>query len=541
MTQRLTARVLLLVAGSFLLSPVCFAETEASPAPNSKAAQLESATNILQAPHRLGPGPADGQIAKVMARVLSRLHYLHARQRFDSELSARFLDRYLDTFDPQHLHFLQTDLTEFEKYRTNLDRLTMTEDASPAFDVFNRFVLRLQQHVAYVDELLKDEQFTFDTDERILINRKGQPYPEDLDAAKRLWRDRLRYEYLLEKLGKVDAKKKAAKSESTAEPPGQQKAAADNKAEAAGEAKPKQTEAQEIVDTLSRRYHRYLHTNIDWDSDDVLQFYLTALARTYDPHSDYLGHSQLDSFTISMNLSLFGIGAELVSEDGYCRINRLLPGGPAMKSHQIKEKDRIVAVGQSNQPPVDIVDMSLNKAVQLIRGPKGTEVRLTLIPADADMTTRKTVSLIRDEIPLEEQAAKSKLIEVPDVAGQNLRLGVIELPSFYAPFDPGNTRDKSGPKSSTTEDVSKLLVKLKQENISGLILDLRRNGGGSLEEAVRLTGLFIKEGPIVQVRDFDGNLQVEDDPDPSVVYDGPMIVLTSRFSASASEILAGAL
>src|SRR5689334_23005127 len=173
MTQCLTARVLLLVGGSFLLLPVCFAEPEISSAPTDKATQFESATNILQAPHTIQPGPADGQIARVMARVLSRLHYLHARQRFDSELSARFLDRYLETFDPQHLHFLQTDVKEFERYRTNLDRLTMAEDAGPAFEIFNRFVQRLQQHVAYVDELLKSEQFTFDTDERILINRKG--------------------------------------------------------------------------------------------------------------------------------------------------------------------------------------------------------------------------------------------------------------------------------------------------------------------------------------------------------------------------------
>ncbi len=242
-----------------------------------------------------------------------------------------------------------------------------------------------------------------------------------------------------------------------------------------------------------------------------------------------------------MNLSLFGIGAQLLSEDGYCSIQKLLPGGPAIKSHKIKEKDRIVAVAQSNQPPVDIVDMNLSKAVQLIRGPKGTEVRLTLIPAGADAASRVVVSLIRDEIPLEESAAKSKLIELPNGHGGKFRFGVIDLPSFYAPFDPTNARDKSGPKSTTTADVAKLLKKLEQENIDGVILDLRRNGGGSLEEAIRLTGLFIKEGPVVQVRDFQGNIEHQDDNDPSVLYEGPLIVLTSRFSASASEIVAGAL
>ena len=205
-----------------------------------------------------------------------------------------------------------------------------------------------------------------------------------------------------------------------------------------------------------------------------------------------------------MNLSLFGIGAELVSEDGYCKIRRLLPGGPAIKSKLIKENDRIVAVAQSNQPPVDVVEMSLNKAVQLIRGPKGTEVRLTIIPAGADASTRTTVTLVRDAIPLEDSAAKAKIIEMPDSHGETLRLGVIDLPSFYATFDTSNSKDKPEPKS-TTADVAKLLDKLKQEKVAGVILDLRINGGGSLEEAIKLTGLFIKSGPVVQVRDENGN------------------------------------
>jgi carboxyl-terminal processing protease len=305
--------------------------------------------------------------------------------------------------------------------------------------------------------------------------------------------------------------------------------------------KPKKTEAEEIVETLSHRYHRTLHTFADWDNDDVLQVYLTALAHVFDPHSDYFGRSALDSFAITMNLSLFGIGAELMSEDGYCTIHRILPNGPAEKSKKVAVNDRIIAVAQSNQPPVDVVDMSLNKAVQMIRGPKGTEVRLTIIPAGADASARKNVTLIRDEIKLEDQEAKAKIIELPSHQGASARLGVIDLSSFYASFDPSSTREKSEPRS-TTADVARLLTKLKQENVSGVILDLRRNGGGSLEEAIRLTGLFIKEGPVVQVKDFDGSVKEEDTPpNPPVLYDGPVIVLTSRFSASASEILAGAL
>jgi carboxyl-terminal processing protease len=278
----------------------------------------------------------------------------------------------------------------------------------------------------------------------------------------------------------------------------------------------------------------------EWENDDVLQIYLSALTHVYDPHSDYLGQAQLDSFSIGMNLSLFGIGAELRSEDGYCTINRLLPGGPAIRSKKIAEKDRIIAVAQSNQPPVDIVEMNLTKAVQLIRGPKGTEVRLTVIPAGEDASAAKVVSLIRSEIKLEDQEAKAKIIELPSAGDTPFRFGVIDLPSFYASFDPTNTRDRSEPKS-TTADVAKLLAKLKEENVRGVILDLRRNGGGSLEEAVRLTGLFIKQGPVVQVQSSSGAVEQDSDDDPSVAYEGPLIVLTSRFSASASEILAGAL
>jgi len=373
-----------------------------------------------------------------------------------------------------------------------------------------------------------------------VFNRKDQPYPKNVEEAKKLWKERLRAEYLQERLGKSDPKKSSTTvANHPANPRFTPDSAADAAVAAPDPAEPKKTEAEQIVETLSHRYHRNLHTFIDWDDDDVLQFYLTALAHVYDPHSDYFNRSQLDSFAIGMNLSLFGIGAELMSEDGYCTIHHLIPGGPAAKSKKIKENDKIVSVAQSNQPPVDVVDMSLSKAVQLIRGPKGTEVRLKIIPAGAD-STPVTITLVRDEIKLEDQEAKAKLIEMPSSSGGTLRLGVIDLPSFYASFDPSNTRGKSEQKS-TTEDVRKLLTKLKKENVSGVILDLRRNGGGSLEEAINLTGLFIKDGPVVQVKAYDNTVEEDDDRDPSIFYDGPLIVLTSRFSASASEILAGAL
>jgi carboxyl-terminal processing protease len=450
----------------------------------------------------LAQGPNEASIARVTATILERGHYL--KQPFNAEISAKFLDRYFDALDNLHIYFLQSDLKEFDIYRHSLDKLTLKDgNTAPGRVIFLRFLERLQQQFDYVSELLKTEKFEFETDDRFVINRRTLPRPKDLAEARKLWRERLRYEYLQEKLNKE---------------------------------KP-----EEIVKIILRRYTRILRALKDYDNDDVLQVYLTALAHVYDPHSDYLGKSELDTFSINMKLSLFGIGAVLRSEDGYCKIQTLVAEGPADRSKKLKPNDKIIAVGQGEKAPVDVVDMKLNKVVEMIRGPKGTEVRLTVIPADApDTSERKTVTLIRDEIKLEDQEAKAKVIEFPAGTNQFMRLGVIDLPSFYAAFELEG-RANSGERKSTTTDVAKLLHKLQQEHVAGVVLDLRRNGGGSLEEAINLTGLFIKKGPVVQIKDSDGRVSVDEDPDPEIVYDGPLIVLTSRFSASASEILAGAL
>jgi carboxyl-terminal processing protease len=522
--------------GCSLVFPV-FADVR-SANPTSEEVTATTNSDKSMAPFHVSPGPSDGKIAFVTAKLLQQTHF--SKQAFDAGVSSKFLDHYLEALDPQHVHFLQSDLTEFERYRTKLGELTVNQrggigDTRPACEIFDRFIQRFQQRVAYVDELLKNEKFTFDTDEKITINRKDQPYPKDLNEAKQLWRQRLRFEYLQEKLGKHDAaKKKAAK-----------KGAGKDDANKT-EAKPK-TEGEEIVDTLTHTYHRSLRNFTTWNNEDVLQVYLDTLAHLYDPHSDYMGPSHLDSFSISMNLSLTGIGAELISPDGYCTINRILEGGPAARSKKLKEKDRIVAVAQGDKPAVDVVDMNLNKVVQMIRGPKGTEVRLTVVAANAPLSATNTITLIRDEIKLEDQAAKAKVIDIPSANGQTNRLGVINLPSFYGSVDLGGARhmelasEGAHGGRSTTADVARLLKKLKTEHVNGVILDLRANGGGFLEEAVNLTGLFIKDGPVVQVRDWKGDLQEEADHDSSVLYDGPLIILTSRFSASASEILAGAL
>lgn len=447
---------------------------------------------------KLAPGPDDAQIARLAARIMERSHY--SQQPLDETVSSKFFDRYFDALDPAHLLFLQSDVAEFERLRTKLGDLTVKlGDTSPAEMIFNRFMERYDQHILFMTSQVATAKFEFTGDDRYVLNRKELPRPKDMDEAKKMWLERLRYEYLQEKLNKE-------------KPP-------------------------EIVKIITRRYNRQLRMLRDFDSDEVFQIYMNALTHIYDPHSDYMGKPAAENFTISMRLSLFGIGAQLRSEDGYCKIMELMPGGPAIKSKKLKPNDRIIAVAQGTNEPVDCVDMKLNKVVDMIRGPKDTEVRLTIIPADAaDPSTRKVVTLIRDQIKLEDSEAKSKIIELPAVNGKVQRLGYIDLPSFYADM----SSHRAGRKSTTT-DVARLLKKLMEEKVSGVILDLRRNGGGSLEEAINLTGLFIKEGPVVQVRDPDGKITVDKDNDPSVLYDGPLIVLTSRFSASASEILAGAL
>ncbi len=525
--SRRFALIALLLAG--VLTPaVLWLHAEESLQPE---AALTRATNSVA----LEPGANDGVIAYITARELYRGHY--RGRRLNDELSQQFFDRYIESLDPQRLHFTQADLREFSGYRTNLDDLTYPRtgvaDTTPAYHIFNRFRERLDQRVAYAMDLLKSEAFSFDTDEQVVVNRKDEPHPVDLDDARKLWRQRLRSEYLQEKVAKYAARKKAERSASAK--------TNDTTVATAPEAAPKKTEAEEIVETLTRRYTRNSNFYRDMDQQDVLEVYLTSLAHVYDPHTDYFNPRQAENFAIGMNLSLFGIGAVLQSDlEGYCKIAELKPG-PAMKSGRIKVGDRIVAVAQSNTPPVDVVDMNLNKIVQLVRGPKGSEVRLTVVSADST-TDRKEVTLIREEIKLDDQAAKAKVIDYPAANGESVRIGVIDLPTFYVPMDTGaGTRASEDAAHYTSKDVARLLTKLKAENVQGIILDLRRNGGGSLEECVKLTGLFIKDGPVVQVSGPAGVPFIDEDKDSRIQYDGPLIVLTSRFSASASEILAGAL
>ncbi len=466
----------------------------------------------------LSPGPNDARIAYLTPQLMENLHY--STDPLDKEISKKFFDGYIESLDPRRENFLQSDIDGFAGWRTNLDTLTVNDrgeaDLTPAFQVFQRFLERQQQHETYVEELLKTDKFKFTGDDRILIDRRQAPYPKDMAEAQELWRERLRYEYLQEKISREisptndDVITSLTKSNLT-----------------------------DIADTLARHYRWNFHMATNWDSTDVLQTYLEALTHAYDPHSDYQNFEHAQDFSIQMSLSLFGIGAQLIEDDGYCTISKLIPGGPAAKSKQLNENDRIVAVAQGSQPPVDVVDMELGKVVQLIRGPKGTEVRLTISPAD-DRAMRRVVTMIRDEIKLEDSEAKATLIERPDGHGGTNRIGIIDVPSFYTPIDlPGNAGHSK--QSFISVDVAKLVKKLKQEKVAGIILDMRSNPGGSLEEAVNLTGLFIKSGPVVLARESDGRVAVDADNDPAQLYDGPLAVLVNRLSASASEISAAAL
>ncbi|HEY1661910.1 MAG TPA: carboxy terminal-processing peptidase [Verrucomicrobiae bacterium] len=463
------------------------------------------------------PGPNDSRIAYLTARSLENNHYL--QEELNEKISAKFFNQYIEMLDPRRENFLQSDMDEFAQYRTKLGDYTIAgrgrSDLTPAYVIFERFQERFQQHTAYDIALLKQDHLNFDTDERILIDRRHASWPKDMTAAQNLWRQELTFDFLQERLGREISSTNAAVILPL----------------------PKNADA-EIADKLLRHYNWVLHLINNSDSDTILEDYLDALAHAYDPHSDYMNGESAQSFMISMSLGLFGIGAQLREDEGYCTVDSLVEGGPAKRSGLIHQGDRIVAVAQSNQPPVNVVDMDLPKVVELIRGPKGTQVRLTLTPADHP-TMQRIVALTRDEIKLADEHARAELIDRPDGHGGTNRIGILDLPSFYASMDLAGGPQLSP--SYTTVDVRKLITKLKQENVSGIILDLRSNPGGSLQEAVSFTGLFTKGGPVVLSRDSMGQVNIYSDNNTNQLFTGPMVVLVNRLSASAAEIAAAAL
>ena len=433
-------------------------------------------------------------IAMSVGRLLEEGHY--TRQKLNEEVSKKFLQTYLELLDYSHLFFTQQDVdTLSAKYGNSIAGDVLLGTLKPAYDIYALYTKRVDERVAKIKEFLK-QPIDFKGNETVELSRQKSPWPKDEAEADQLWRGRITNELLQEHL-----------SEHPIEP------------------------APQLV---ARRYDRLARNVHEQDKDEQIKLFLDALAQAYDPHSEYLSKADMKNFSINMGLSLVGVGAMLRSEDGYAKIESLVPGGPAQTDGRLKVGDRISAVAQGPADFVDVREMRLDKVVEMIRGKKGTRVRLLVIPSDAaDPSRRKNVDLVRDEIKLKDQEARADIIIRKDENGDPIKLGWLTLPSFYADMDRHQ--------KSTTRDVLALLKRLKKENIAGLVVDLRRNGGGSLEEALSLTGLFLKSGPVVQTKDYNGSIRISSDPDPGIAYSGPLIVLTSRQSASASEIFAAAL
>src|SRR5580704_907773 len=433
-------------------------------------------------------------IAMSVGRLLEEGHY--TRQKLNEDVSRKFLQTYLEMLDFSHLFFTQKDVDELNaEYGSSMAGDVLLGNLKPAYEIYSLYTKRVDDRVAKIKDLLK-QPIDFKGNATVELSRQKSSWPKDEAEADQLWSGRITNELLQEHL-----------SEHPIEPPAQ---------------------------LVARRYDRLARNVHEEDKDEQMKLYLDALAQAYDPHSEYLSKADMKNFSINMGLSLVGIGAMLRSEDGYAKIESLVPGGPAQADGRLKVGDRITAVAQGPADYVDVREMRLDKVVEMIRGKKGTHVRLLVIPSDAtDPSRRKNVELVRDEIKLKDQEARADIIIRKDENGDPIKLGWLTLPSFYADMDKHQ--------KSTTRDELALLKRLKKENIAGLVIDLRRNGGGSLEEALSLTGLFLKSGPIVQTKDYNGSIRVSANPDPGIAYSGPMVVLTSRQSASASEIFAAAL
>ncbi len=451
------------------------------------------------APTVLETTPRERQVARLVTRFVERAHY--SRVTVDDSLSEATLKTYLETLDPSRHNFLQSDIAYFNRYRTTLDDSLRRGDMEPVFDIFRIYRLRAQQNIAYAISLL-DQQPDFTVDEDYVFAREKLPWIATPVEMQDLWRRRVKNDALSLLLADKDWK--------------------------------------ETGDILRKRYQRVLDRVNGLDSDEVFETFMNSFARTLDPHSSYLSPRQSEEYRIQMSLSYQGIGASLQLDEDFVQVMNVIPGGPAAIDGRLKASDRITAVGQGSAGElVDVVGWQLDDVVQLIRGPSGSKVRLQVVAGDAAPGAPETMlELTRDKIKLEEQAAKKSVVPVKR-GGETVNIGVITVPSFYQDFDARNRGEKDY--ISTTRDVRRLLGELRKDRVAGLVLDLRGNGGGHLDEATALTGLFIDRGPVVQLRATSGEIQVLEDPVPAVAYNGPLVVLVDRFSASASEIFAAAI
>lgn len=449
----------------------------------------------------MSPDPSYTRITRGIVEQLRRNHYEDIT--LDDEFSSIMLDGYLESLDGSRYYFTQADIDEFEQYRHELDDMLQKGDTSVGYLIFNRYQKRLEERLVYSISQVEDPAnvFDFSVDEFIEIDRSEAAWPADEAELSDLWRKQVKSSVLSLKL-----------TDKTIE---------------------------EVRELLSKRFRSQLSQVLKTKSLDVYQRYMDAMTFSVDPHTQYYAPRAAENFNMSMRLSLEGIGAVLTTEDEYTKVVSIVTGGPADLGGELHPSDKIVSVAQGDGPFVDVIGWRVDDVVELIRGEKGSVVKLNVIPASskAGLET-KSISITRDTVKLEDSSAKSEIVEV-EYDGAVHKIGVIELPTFYVDFEALQRRDPDY--KSTTRDVRDLLEKLKAEGVEGVVVDLRRNGGGSLSEANSLAGLFINRGITVQVRDADGNNIVQGDNDPSITYDGPLAVLVNRLSASASEIFAGAI
>ncbi len=479
------------------------------------AAFFQSPAFAQQSENRFNK-PGYGDIALRVVNMLEDEHYL--RQGFSDEMSSRVLDTYIEMLDYSRIYFTQADIDRFDaEFRFKIDDQVRNEVIPAAYEIYSVYEKRVRSRVKLAKSLLKKNNFTFDSDRVVHASRKEADWAANEAEHDQLWRNLIESDLLREFIGKEAEKRAAEKAKAEGKP-----------------AKKKEEKDEDSHQKIEKRYDRILKAVTDNETEDVATFFMKAIARTYDPHSEYFSQSQYDNFQISMNKSLIGIGAMLQrdEENGGATIEGLVVGGPAFKNGGLKVKDRIIGVGQNEDKIKDVVADDLSDIVDLIRGEKGTTVRLKVSPVDSPDET-KIISIVREKVDLKDSLASAELIITKDPSGREQRIGWVKLLSFYS--------DMGGGDVSATSDVHRLIVRLEMEGIDGLVFDLTNDGGGSLEEAINLTGLFIRKGPVVQARDWRGQRTQKSSRNPQPVYDGPLVVLTNRASASASEIFAAAL
>ena len=449
----------------------------------------------------LKPSMDQRYATNLATRFLTNWHYKDTR--LDDDLSSMILDQYIELLDPNKSYFLASDVASFERYRAGLDDALRHSDLDPAYEIFNIYVDRVRQRIAFSREAIK-RQMDFTIDEYYEYDREDAPWASSMQEMDEIWRKRVKNDYLRLKLT--------------------------------------DKEDEAIVETLEKRYDTMDRRIDELETEDVFQFFMNSFAQSIEPHTSYLSPRTSENFEISMKLSLEGIGALLGRESEYTTIASIVPGGPAAADGRLQPGDRITAVGQGKDGKmVDVIGWRIDDVVELIRGPKDTSVRLEVLPEDVSVAgPTSTIDIVRNEVKLEEQAAKKDIIEVPqEGTDEVMKIGIIDLPVFYLDF---NGRAQNLPDyRSSTRDVRRLIDELREEGVTGLVIDLRNNGGGSLLEATTLTGLFIDKGPVVQVRNANGRISMEEDVDAGMAWEGPMAVLVNRYSASASEIFAAAI